>query len=78
MPRLRLDLCRCLVLLTRLFLGNRFRSPLEVLFAELELRHRLATLGSRVLGFEDYGGQSSVSCSGVVDLAVKTARKKRN
>ncbi len=39
-PRLRLDFCGRLVLLGRVLLGDRFRSPLEVFFAELELRHR--------------------------------------
>ncbi len=39
MPRLRLDFSGRLVLLAWLFLRYRFRSALEVFFAELELRH---------------------------------------
>ena len=39
MSWLRLDFCGRLVLLGGVLLGNGFRSPLEVLFTELELRH---------------------------------------
>jgi hypothetical protein len=39
MPRLRLDLSHFLIFLSRLPFGDGFRCPLEVFFAELELRH---------------------------------------
>ena len=56
-PRLRLYLCSCFVLLARFLLGDGFCSPLEVFFTELELRHRYFLIQrGAFLGFEDYGG----------------------
>ena len=52
MSWLRLDFCCRLVLLGGVLLGNRFRSPLEVFFAELEFWH-VIHYALRSLGFED-------------------------
>ena len=56
MSWLRLDLCRRLVFLARLLFRNGFRSPLEVLFTELEFRHAVLTIHTAPLGFEHYVG----------------------
>src|SRR2546426_10975966 len=61
MSWLRLDFCCRLVLLGGVFLGNRFRSPLEVLFTELEFRHAVLTIHAAPLGFEHYVRRQSVS-----------------
>jgi len=59
MSWLGLDFCCRLVLLGGVLLGNRFRSPLEVLFTELEFRHAVLTIHAAPLGFEHYVGLPS-------------------
>ena len=54
MSWLRLDLCRRLIFPARLLFRNGFRSPLEVLFTELEFRHAVLTIHAAPLGFEHY------------------------
>ena len=57
MPRLRLDLRSCLVLLARFPLWDGFRGSLEVFFTEFELGHSCLLIHrGAFLGFEDYGG----------------------
>jgi len=63
MSWLRLNLCRRLVLLGGVLLGNRFRSPLEVLFTELEFWHAVLTIHAAPLGFEHYVGSESLTFS---------------
>ena len=61
MSWLRLDLFPCLVLLARLLFRNGFRSPLEVLFTELEFWHAVLTIHAAPLGFEHYVGSESLT-----------------
>ena len=61
MSWLRLDFCCRPVLLGGVLLGNRFRSPLEVLFTELEFWHAVLTIHAAPLGFEHYVGSESLT-----------------
>jgi len=56
MSWLRLDLFRRLIFPARLLFRDGFRSPLEVFFAELELRHSRSSNHTASLGFEYYVG----------------------